>query len=104
MPAICPCVLQERVDRVRDAEAEKQGLWSRSSGTPGPARRRLDRGRLHAMRLVDESVLSARLTPLETTHPRVVVAGNFATPHALLGCVDKALPTYRLFALNAQAG
>jgi len=37
-------------------------------------------------------------------NPRVVVSGNFATPHALLGAVDAALPTYRLHALNAQPG
>ncbi|MFN8147070.1 MAG: acetyl-CoA hydrolase/transferase C-terminal domain-containing protein [Candidatus Nanopelagicales bacterium] len=37
-------------------------------------------------------------------NPRVVVSGNFATPHALLGAVDAALPSYRLHALNAQPG
>ena len=36
--------------------------------------------------------------------PRVVTAGNFATPHSLLGVVDRSLPTYRLWALNAQHG
>ena len=36
--------------------------------------------------------------------PRIVVSGNFATPHVLLGAIDAALPTYRLHALNAQPG
>ncbi|MCW2570322.1 MAG: hypothetical protein JWO88_380 [Frankiales bacterium] len=56
------------------------------------------------MRLVDEATLVARLAPLQPGQPRVVVAGNFATPHALLRLVDGALPSYRLFALNAQPG
>jgi acyl-CoA hydrolase len=34
--------------------------------------------------------------------PRVVAAGNFATPRELLAVVDAALPAYRLFMLNAQ--
>jgi acyl-CoA hydrolase len=37
-------------------------------------------------------------------NPRVVVSGNFATPHALLAAVDSALAEYRLHALNAQPG
>jgi acyl-CoA hydrolase len=56
------------------------------------------------MRLVDEATLVARLAPLQSGQPRVVVAGNFATPHALMRLVDGALPSYRLFALNAQPG
>jgi acyl-CoA hydrolase len=56
------------------------------------------------MRLVDEVALTAALAPWSVGCPRVVVPGNFATPHALLGHLDKALPTYRLFALNAQLG
>jgi acyl-CoA hydrolase len=36
--------------------------------------------------------------------PRVVVSGNFATPHALLEAIDAVLPEYRLHALNAQPG
>jgi acyl-CoA hydrolase len=56
------------------------------------------------MRLVQEAALQGRLASLAVACPRVVVAGNFATPHAVLGYVDKALPSYRLFALNAQAG
>jgi len=34
----------------------------------------------------------------------VVAAGNFATPWHLLGEVDRLLPTYRLWMLNAQPG
>lgn len=56
------------------------------------------------MRLVDEAGLVAALTPLTAGRPRVVVAGNFATPHPTLSRLDGALPAYRLFALNAQAG
>jgi len=36
--------------------------------------------------------------------PRVVAAGNFATPWHLLGEVDRELETYRLWVLNAQPG
>lgn len=36
--------------------------------------------------------------------PRVVAAGNYATPLVALDAVDAAIPTYRLFTLNAQAG
>jgi acyl-CoA hydrolase len=56
------------------------------------------------MRMVDEAGVFAALTPLTAGRPRVVVAGNFATPHMTLNLVDAALPAYRLFALNAQAG
>jgi acyl-CoA hydrolase len=61
--------------------------------------------RCHArsMRLVDELALASRLEAVGM-NPRVVVAGNFATPHRLLDVVDKVLPSYRLFSLNAQLG
>lgn len=36
--------------------------------------------------------------------PRVVVSGNHATPWHTLGLLDAALPSYRLWALNAQPG
>jgi acyl-CoA hydrolase len=36
--------------------------------------------------------------------PRVVAAGNFATPRHLLDEVDRELETYRLWVLNAQPG
>ena len=56
------------------------------------------------MRLVDEAGLTVALGPLTGGRPRVVVPGNFATPHAILSMLDAVLPEYRLFALNAQAG
>jgi acyl-CoA hydrolase len=56
------------------------------------------------VRLVEPSALAAALGRFAHQAPRVVVAGNFATPHVLLDVVDRALPSYRLFALNAQAG
>ncbi|MEI5674604.1 MULTISPECIES: acetyl-CoA hydrolase/transferase family protein [unclassified Nocardioides] len=37
-------------------------------------------------------------------NPRVVVTGNHATPWHLLGLVDEALASYRLWALNGQPG
>jgi acyl-CoA hydrolase len=56
------------------------------------------------MRLVDEATLARRLEAVPGDAPRVVIAGNFATPRRLLCVADRALPSYRLFALNAQAG
>ncbi|MFN0281165.1 MAG: acetyl-CoA hydrolase/transferase family protein [Kineosporiaceae bacterium] len=35
---------------------------------------------------------------------RVVVSGNFASPHVAIGVLDKAVASYRLHALNAQPG
>ena len=55
------------------------------------------------MRLVDELTLAARLESVGFD-PRVVVAGNFATPHRLMDVVDKVVPSFRLFSLNAQVG
>jgi acyl-CoA hydrolase len=37
-------------------------------------------------------------------NPRVIVAGNFATPQTVLAALDKVVPEYRLHALNAQQG
>ncbi len=37
-------------------------------------------------------------------NPRVLASGNFATPKALLGAVDAAIPEYTLHMLNAQPG
>lgn len=37
-------------------------------------------------------------------NPRLLVSGNFATPHTLLSALDKELPEYRLNMLNAQPG
>ena len=36
--------------------------------------------------------------------PRLVVSGNFATPKTLLDALDRAIPTYHLYAINAQPG
>ncbi|RSM59253.1 4-hydroxybutyrate CoA-transferase [Amycolatopsis sp. WAC 01376] len=55
------------------------------------------------MRILSESRLSAVLSAAVTC-PRVVVSGNFATPHRALELLDKAVAEYRLFALNAQPG
>jgi acyl-CoA hydrolase len=55
------------------------------------------------MRLVTDSALTTMLGRLEGM-PRVVVSGNFATPWPTLTALDKAIATYRLFALNAQQG
>lgn len=56
------------------------------------------------MRMVEEQTFVESLAPLAARTPRVVIAGNFATPWALLDVVDRTLPRYRLFALNAQRG
>ena len=55
------------------------------------------------MRIVTEATLASVLSRLVGT-PRVVVSGNFATPWETLAILDKALPEYHLFALNAQPG
>ena len=38
------------------------------------------------------------------SNPRVLAAGNFATPKALLNTIDTAIPEYTLHMLNAQPG
>lgn len=55
------------------------------------------------MQVVTEKALSATVAALPE-HPRIVCAGNFATPMVVLGIVDRACPTYRLNMLNAQPG
>lgn len=55
------------------------------------------------MRIVPDTQLAAVLAGVGGV-PRVVVSGNFATPGRALGILDKAVPAYRLFALNAQPG
>ena len=52
--------------------------------------------------LVSERDLICRFGSLPLAEPRVVAAGNFATPRRLLGLFDTAVETYRLFVLNAQ--
>lgn len=63
------------------------------------------------MRVVPPEAVSAAVRrlagSLEADHgapPRVVAAGNFATPRQLLTAVDAGLDTYRLNLLNAQPG
>jgi acyl-CoA hydrolase len=56
------------------------------------------------MQVVSEAVLADRLRAIDRPSPRVVVSGNFATPWELLAVLDAAVPRYRLFALNPQAG
>ena len=55
------------------------------------------------MRVISHSVLGTMLGGLAGT-PRVVVSGNFATPWLAVKILDAAVPGYRIFALNAQAG
>lgn len=55
------------------------------------------------MRMVNEERLAAVLGALPEP-PRVVAGGNFATPWQALAVLDRAVPEYRLFMLNAQPG
>ncbi len=55
------------------------------------------------MRVISHSILGTLLGGLAGM-PRVVVSGNFATPWLAMKILDAAVPAYRLFALNAQAG
>ncbi len=56
------------------------------------------------MRYVSESEIHVRLAALPGVEPRVVVAGNFATPFELVRILDGALPRCRVFSLNMQHG
>lgn len=56
------------------------------------------------MRIVDSAQVEHALEAFSDREPRVVAAGNFATPWALLELADKTLPAYRLFQLAAQHG
>jgi len=55
------------------------------------------------MRVISEQRLAAVLGALPGT-PRIVAGGNFATPWQALAVLDGSVASYRLFALNAQAG
>ena len=55
------------------------------------------------MRVVSDATVGTVLGRLEGS-PRVVVSGNFATPWQSLRILDGSVASYRLFALNAQAG
>jgi len=56
------------------------------------------------MRIIDIARLEVAVEQFAHREPRIVAAGNFATPWALLNLADKALPAYRLFQLCAQPG
>ena len=56
------------------------------------------------MRIIEPAQLSAHLDVHASLRPRVVAAGNHATPWRLLEAVDKSVPEYRLFMLGAQVG
>jgi acyl-CoA hydrolase len=55
------------------------------------------------VKTLDISGLGQALHGLPDT-PRVVVTGNFGTPRTLLAAIDATLPTFRLYAINAQPG
>jgi acyl-CoA hydrolase len=55
------------------------------------------------MRIVSEEQLGALLGASPGV-PRVVAGGNFATPWRALHVLDGAVPEYRLYMLNGQAG
>ena len=55
------------------------------------------------MRIITPEHLPAHLAAGDRP-PRIVASGNHGTPWRLLEAVDKAIPTYRLFMLGAQAG
>lgn len=55
------------------------------------------------MRTVDIAGLASALGGLPPA-PRVVVSGNFASPHVAIAVLDKVVPEYRLHALNGQPG
>jgi len=56
------------------------------------------------MEFVNERVIADRLGALPGDEPRVVVGGNFATPHELVRILESALPRCRAFSLNIQQG
>lgn len=56
------------------------------------------------MREVGERGLAEALGRFADQVPRVVVAGNHATPYTALGLLDTVLPAYRLVMVNAQPG
>ncbi len=54
------------------------------------------------MKIVGLDSLGAHLPPSSGGEPRIVVAGNYATPTALLFALDSCIERYRLVVLNAQ--
>jgi acyl-CoA hydrolase len=55
------------------------------------------------VKTLDDTGLASALGGLPPD-PRIVVSGNFASPHVAVGILDKAVASYRLHALNAQPG
>ena len=55
------------------------------------------------MRVINVEQLKAVLSNLPD-NPRIIAAGNFATPKTLLAAADEVLPTFNLHMLNAQVG
>jgi len=55
------------------------------------------------MRVITEEQLPGIFSALPK-NPRVVASGNFATPHTLLGVLNREVPEFRLHMLNAQKG
>jgi acyl-CoA hydrolase len=56
------------------------------------------------MRIAGEEQVRTALDSLPGSEPRVVVAGNFATPWTLLRLLDRTRSRYRVFVLNPQPG
>jgi acyl-CoA hydrolase len=56
------------------------------------------------VRTVTEAGVRDCLAGLPGDEPRVVVAGNFATPHELVRILDATVPRCRAFSLNIQPG
>ena len=56
------------------------------------------------MRIVTPEALRRRLSDIPAAAPRVLASGNHAVPWSLIGAVDDALESYRLFMLNAPVG
>lgn len=56
------------------------------------------------MEIVSEAVIAQRLRELPGAQPRVVVAGNAATPWELVRLLDHTLERYRVFIMNPQVG
>jgi len=56
------------------------------------------------MQRMTERQLRDRLATLDGTEPRVVVAGNFATPWSLVALLDASVARWRAFVLNPQTG
>jgi len=56
------------------------------------------------VRSVSSEALRQRIAALADGQPRIVASGNHAPPWALLEVAEAALPSYRLFMLNAPAG